>query len=85
MHIRIWFRIRGWQWWRTVTLPGILPYSVTGAITASGGAWNASIVTELVRCGDTKLSVAGMGAYIADNTATGDYPHIVSGVAVMSI
>jgi NitT/TauT family transport system permease protein len=78
------FRIRGWQWWRTVMLPGILPYYVTGAITASGGAWNASIVAEVVSWGDTKLSAAGIGAYIADNTAAGDYPHIVLGIAVMS-
>jgi NitT/TauT family transport system permease protein len=40
------FRIRGWQWWRQAMLPGIFPYYVTGAITASGGAWNASIVSE---------------------------------------
>jgi NitT/TauT family transport system permease protein len=78
------FRIRGWQWWRTVMLPGILPYYVTGAITASGGAWNASIVAEVVSWGDTKLHAAGIGAYIADNTASGDYPHIVLGIAVMS-
>ena len=79
------FRISGWQWWRTVMLPGILPYYVTGAITASGGAWNASIVAEVVSWGDTKLSAAGIGAYIADNTASGDYPHIVLGIAVMSL
>ncbi len=78
------FRIRGWQWWRTVMLPGILPYYVTGAITASGGAWNASIVAEVVSWGDTKLHASGIGAYIADNTASGDYPHIVLGIAVMS-
>ncbi len=78
------FRIQGWQWWRTVMLPGILPYYVTGAITASGGAWNASIVAEVVSWGDTKLHATGIGAYIADNTASGDYPHIVLGIAVMS-
>ena len=43
------FQIRGWQWWRSVMLPGIFPYFITGAITASGGAWNASIVTEYVK------------------------------------
>jgi NitT/TauT family transport system permease protein len=45
------FRIRGWLWWRKVMLPGIFPYYVTGAITASGGAWNASIVSEYVSWG----------------------------------
>ena len=49
------FRIGGWRWWRQVMLPGIFPYYVTGAITASGGAWNASIVSEAVSWGPTKL------------------------------
>jgi NitT/TauT family transport system permease protein len=79
------FRMRGWQWWREVMLPGIFPYFVTGAITASGGAWNASIVAEAVSWGDTKLTAQGIGAYIADNTAAGNYPKIVLGIAVMSL
>jgi NitT/TauT family transport system permease protein len=79
------FRIRGWQWWRDVMLPGIFSYYVTGAITASGGAWNASIVAEAVSWGDTKLTAHGIGAYIAQTTADGDYPRIVLGIAVMSL
>jgi len=79
------FRMRGWQWWRQVILPGIFPYFVTGAITASGGAWNASIVAEAVSWGDTKITANGLGAYIAENTAAGDYPKIVLGIAIMSI
>jgi NitT/TauT family transport system permease protein len=79
------FRMRGWQWWRQVMLPGIFPYFVTGAITAAGGAWNASIVAEAVSWGDTKITAHGLGAYIADNTAAGDYPKIVLGIAVMSL
>lgn len=78
------FRIRPWRWWRQVMLPGIFPYYVTGAITASGGAWNASIVSEVVSWGTTKLSAGGLGAYIAEMTGRGDYPHIALGVAVMS-
>jgi NitT/TauT family transport system permease protein len=78
------FRMRGWQWWRQVMLPGIFPYFVTGAITAAGGAWNASIVAEAVSWGDTRVTAHGLGAYIADNTAAGDYPKIVLGIAVMS-
>jgi NitT/TauT family transport system permease protein len=79
------FRMHGWQWWRQVMLPGIFPYFVTGAITAAGGAWNASIVAEAVSWGDTKITANGLGAYIAENTAAGDYPKIVLGIAVMSI
>jgi len=79
------FRIPGWHWWRDVMLPGIFPYYVTGAITASGGAWNASIVSEAVSWGATKLSGGGLGAYIAQMTEAGDYPRIALGIAVMSI
>jgi NitT/TauT family transport system permease protein len=79
------FRIRGWQWWRQVMLPGIFPYYVTGAITASGGAWNASIVSEFVQWGDTKVVAHGLGAYIAQTTAAGDFPKIILGIAVMSL
>jgi NitT/TauT family transport system permease protein len=78
------FRISGWRWWRDVMLPGIFPYYVTGAITASGGAWNASIVSEAVTWGATRLDGSGLGAYIARMTAAGDYPRIALGIAVMS-
>ncbi len=78
------FHVGGWSWWRKVILPGIFPYYVTGAITASGGSWNASIVAEVATWGDTKLKAHGLGAYIADATAAGDYPRIVLGIAVMS-
>jgi NitT/TauT family transport system permease protein len=66
-------------------LPGVFPYYVTGAITASGGAWNASIVAEAVQWGDTRVTAHGLGAYIAQNTAAGDYPKIILGIAVMSL
>jgi len=79
------FRIRGWQWWRTVMLPGIFPYYVTGAITASGGAWNASIVSEFVTWGQDRVVAHGLGAYIAQTTAAGDFPKITLGVVVMSL
>jgi NitT/TauT family transport system permease protein len=79
------FRIQGWDWWRSVILPAIFPYYVTGALTASGGAWNASIVAEYVKWGDVTIAAHGIGAYIAEATANGDYPKIVLGVAVMSI
>ncbi len=79
------FRVGGWDWWRKVILPGIFPYYVTGAITASGGSWNASIVAEVASWGDTTLRAHGLGAYIADATSAGDYPRIVLGIAVMSV
>jgi NitT/TauT family transport system permease protein len=79
------FGVKGWQWWRQVMGPGILPYFVTGALTASGGAWNAAIVSEVASWGAHHLRAAGLGAYIADATAAGDYPRIVLGVAVMSL
>ena len=79
------FQIKGWQWWRQAILPGIFPYYVTGAITASGGAWNASIVAEAVSWGNTKIVAHGLGAYIAESTANGDYPKIILGIAVMSL
>ncbi|MBV9286935.1 MAG: ABC transporter permease subunit [Hyphomicrobiales bacterium] len=79
------FQVRGWRWWRQVILPGILPYYVTGAITASGGSWNASIVAELVKWKDKTVEAQGIGSYIAANTDKGDFPKIVLGVAMMSI
>ncbi|WP_205954013.1 ABC transporter permease [Pantoea stewartii] len=79
------FHIRGWQWWRQVMLPGIFPYYITGAITASGGAWNASIVSEFVQWGNTQVTAHGLGAYIAQTTAAGDFPRIILGIAVMSL
>ncbi len=79
------FRVRTPHWWRQAILPGIFPYFVTGAITASGGAWNASIVSEAVNWGSTRLNGGGLGAYITQMTQAGDYPRIALGVAVMSV
>ena len=79
------FRIGGWNWWRRVALPGVMPYYFTGAITATGGSWNASIVAEYVKWKDQTVAAHGVGAYIAEATAKGDFPRIVLGVAVMSI
>jgi len=79
------FRVRGWLWWKKVVLPGVFPFLITGAITASGGAWNASIVAEVVSWGDTTLVARGLGAYIAEATRLGDYPRIGLGVGIMVI
>ena len=79
------YRLRSWTWWRTFALPGIFPYYVTGALTASGGSWNASIVAEVASWGNTKVEAAGLGSFIADATAKGDAARVVAGVAVMSV
>ena len=79
------FGVTGLQWWRRVVIPAIFPYYVTGALTASGGSWNASIVAEAVSWGNRHLEAFGLGSYIADATAAGDYPRVACGVAVMSI
>jgi len=78
-------RVRGWLWWRRIALPAVLPYYVTGAITASGGSWNASIVAEVASWGNEHLQAEGLGAYIAEQTDAGDFHHIVLGIAVMSL
>jgi NitT/TauT family transport system permease protein len=77
--------VRRWLWWRRVMLPAIFPAYITGAVTAAGGAWNASIVAEVVQWGDTKLSATGIGAYIAQYTAEGDAARIALGIGVLCL
>jgi NitT/TauT family transport system permease protein len=72
-------------WWRRLILPGIFPAYVTGALTASGGSWNASIVSEVVHWGDTTLTATGVGAYIAGSTESGDFPRIALGIGVLCL
>jgi NitT/TauT family transport system permease protein len=79
------FRVSGWLWWRKVALPGILPFYVTGAITASGGSWNAAIVAELATWGNTQVQARGLGSYIAEATTAGDFHRIVLGIGTMSL
>jgi len=77
--------LKGWQLWRTLILPGISSALVTGGIAASGGAWNASIVSEIVSWGQDTLKATGLGAYIAEATNTGDWAKITLGIGVMSL
>lgn len=72
-----------WQRWRTLILPALMPYLVTGAITASGGAWNASIVAEYVQFGGETLQTSGIGAQIAAATAAGNYPLLLAATLSM--
>jgi NitT/TauT family transport system permease protein len=78
-------RVGGWLRWKKFILPAIFPAYVTGGITAAGGAWNASIVAEVVSYGNHHLTATGLGAYITQATATGNFPHILVGIAVMSL
>jgi NitT/TauT family transport system permease protein len=77
--------LSGWLRWRRFLIPAVFPSFVTGAITASGGSWNASIVAEYVSWGDTTLQARGLGSYIAHMTAIGDFPRIALGIGVMSV
>jgi NitT/TauT family transport system permease protein len=79
------FGLKGWIWWKRLALPGIFPFYITGAITAAGGAWNASIVAEWVSWGNTTLKATGLGEYIQASTAAGDFPQIALGTAVMCL
>ena len=62
--------VRGWLWWKKLVLPAIFPYLITGAITAAGGAWNISIIAEVISWGKTNLVATGIGAYITQVTAS---------------
>ena len=77
--------VRGRLRWIRFILPAIFPAYVTGGITAAGGAWNASIVAEIVAYGHHHLVAYGLGAYIAQAATTGDFPEVLIGVAVMSV
>lgn len=79
------FGLRRWRLWRTLIIPAIFPFWVTGAVTATGGAWNASIVAEVASWGNDKLVAAGLGAYIAQVTEKGDQPAIYFSIMVMAL
>jgi len=75
---------RQWRRWRFLILPGIFPYLITGIVTAVGGAWNASIVSEYVQFQGQILSTKGLGALISNAAARGDLPLLLAGTLVMS-
>ncbi|HLY04239.1 MAG TPA: ABC transporter permease subunit [Rhizomicrobium sp.] len=77
-------QVRGWLWWRKIGLPGVFPFYVTGAITASGGSWNAAMAAEWINWGNRVVRAHGLGAYIQDATQAGNYQRIVLGIAVMA-
>ncbi|HUP09525.1 MAG TPA: ABC transporter permease subunit [Caldimonas sp.] len=77
--------LKGWLKWKRVYLPAVFPSFVTGAITASGGSWNASIVAEYVTWGQTSLVADGLGSYIKQVTDAGDFHRIALGIGVMCL
>ncbi|CAJ0865467.1 hypothetical protein R20233_01232 [Ralstonia sp. LMG 32965] len=79
------FGLRGWLLWKRFLIPAVFPNLLTGLVTAAGGSWNASIVSEYVSWGDRTLVATGLGSYIAEMTAKGDFPRIALGIAVMSL
>ena len=75
--------IKGWERWRTLILPALFPFIITGAITAGGGAWNASIVAEYIQFGGKTMHVTGIGAIIAGATSSGDYTLLLAATLSM--
>jgi NitT/TauT family transport system permease protein len=78
------YHLRGWRRWRLLTLPAVFPFLLTGLITATGGAWNASIVSEYVTFGGQTYQTLGLGAYIADAANNAQYAQLAAGTLVMS-
>jgi NitT/TauT family transport system permease protein len=77
-------RFRGVERWRKLILPGIFPYLVTGLITASGGAWNASIVAEYFHFKGQTFSTTGLGATISQATDSGNFDLLIASTIVMA-
>lgn len=79
------FSVTGFLRWRKVVFPAIFPFYITGAISAAGGAWNASLAAEVISWGNTHLVASGLGAYITQFTNSGDFPRVALGTGVMCI
>jgi NitT/TauT family transport system permease protein len=79
------FRFTSLQRWTTVILPGIFPYLITGLVTASGGAWNASIVAEYFQIKDRTLTTPGLGAQISAASNRGDFPTLLLATIIMAL
>jgi NitT/TauT family transport system permease protein len=81
------YHVTNWKLWRTLILPAIFPYLITGLLTASGGAWNASIVSEYVQFGNTTHSTFGLGASIAEAAGAGasHFPELLAATLLMAI
>jgi NitT/TauT family transport system permease protein len=78
------YHVTGWRRWRTLILPAIFPYLVTGMLTATGGAWNASIIAEYVSFGGRTVRTVGLGSLIAGAAERGDFPLLLAATLVMA-
>ncbi|MBW9156869.1 ABC transporter permease subunit [Clostridium tagluense] len=79
------YGLKGWKKWKILILPSIFPYLLTGMVTATGGCWNASIVSEYVSFGGQTVSTIGLGALISEATETGNFPLLIVSTIVMCI
>jgi NitT/TauT family transport system permease protein len=80
------YGLKGWPLWKTLILPAIFPFWITGACTAAGGAWNATILAEVATWGDKTIKATGLGAYIADVSAQPDgTAALICGTGVMAL
>jgi NitT/TauT family transport system permease protein len=78
-------RLKKWNYWKTLVLPALFPFIITGSITASGGAWNASVIAEYVTTHDKTYSSIGLGSIISDANATSNYPMLFAATFVMIV
>jgi len=78
-------RLKKWNYWKTLMLPALFPFIITGSITASGGAWNASLVAEYVSSHDKTYSTLGLGSIIQDATTNSNYPMLFAATFVMIV
>ena len=77
--------LRGLARWKTLILPGILPYLVTGMITATGGAWNATIVSEYVTFSGETLKTRGLGSLISESSMSGNFGLLLLATTTMAV
>jgi NitT/TauT family transport system permease protein len=78
------FHFTTFQKWKTVILPGIFPFLITGLVTASGGAWNASIIAEYFKFRGQTFSITGLGAVISRATDAGNFPVLLGATVMIS-
>ncbi|MGL5822329.1 MAG: ABC transporter permease [Sarcina sp.] len=79
------YGVTGLKKWKILILPAIFPYLVTGMITAAGGCWNASIVSEYVTFGGKTVTTVGLGALISESTASGNFAMLLLATLTMAL
>jgi NitT/TauT family transport system permease protein len=79
------FQFGSWERWRDLILPGIFPYLITGLVTASGGAWNASILAEYFHLNGRTFSTTGLGAVVSDAADKANYPILLVATMLMAL